>query len=474
MRIAVPVETAAAERRVALVPDSVARLVKAGHQVRVQRGAGAGAFHSDEAYVTAGAGLIDGSSIYEDTDLVAKVRAPSSEEAAALKPGTAVVALLQPASSTELFGKFAAGKVTAFALELVPRITRAQSMDVLSSQATIAGYKAVLLGAAELPKLLPMLTTAAGTLAPSKVFVIGAGVAGLQAIATARRLGASVSGFDIRAAAGKQVKSLGASFLSSEVVSQSAEDKGGYAKAQAEDERQRTLATIHQHIISQDMVITTAQIPNRAAPKLITEEMITAMKPGSVIVDIAADSGGNTTVTRPGETVHSNGVAILTPLNLASTEPVHASQMFSKNVETFINHIAKDGSMKVDLADEITKAMTITHNGELLRKHGRIMSQLEIIQLYVFILAAFVGYQVITRVPPLLHTPLMSATNAISGISLVGSLVAAGSDQGQVATILGFIAVTSATINVVGGFIITDRMLRMFKRTDRVPQGGKK
>jgi NAD(P) transhydrogenase subunit alpha len=368
MRIAVPVETAAAERRVALVPDSVARLVKAGHQVRVQRGAGAGAFHSDEAYASAGASLVDGSSIYEDTDLVAKVRAPSSDEAAALKPGTAIVALLQPAASAELFGKFAAGKVTAFAMELVPRITRAQSMDALSSQATIAGYKAVLLGAAELPKLLPMLTTAAGTLAPSKVFVIGAGVAGLQAIATARRLGASVSGFDIRAAAGEQVKSLGAAFLSSEVVSQSAEDKGGYAKAQAEDERQRTLETIHKHIVTQDMVITTAQIPNRPAPKLITNEMVAAMRPGSVIVDVAADTGGNTTLTKPGETVRSNGVAILAPLNLAATEPVHASQMFSKNIETFINHIAKDGALKVDLADEITKAMAVTHNGELLRK----------------------------------------------------------------------------------------------------------
>jgi len=368
MRIGVPVETAAAERRVALVPEGVARLVKAGHQVRVQRGAGAGAFHPDAEYQKAGATLVDGAAVFSDVDLVAKIRAPSVQEASALQSGTAVVALLQPAANAELFSSLVSRNVTAFALELVPRITRAQSMDVLSSQATIAGYKAVLLGAAELPKLLPMLTTAAGTLAPSKVFIIGAGVAGLQAIATARRLGASVSGFDIRAAAGEQVKSLGAAFLSSEVVSQSAEDKGGYAKAQAEDERQRTLDTIHKHIVSQDMVITTAQIPNRAAPKLITDEMVAAMKPGSVIVDIAADTGGNTTLTKPGETVHSNGVAIIAPLNLAATEPVHASQMFSKNVETFVNHIAKDGSMKVDLADEITKAMTITHNGELLRK----------------------------------------------------------------------------------------------------------
>src|SRR4051812_3958649 len=368
MRIAVPVETAAAERRVALVPESVARLVKAGHQVRVQRGAGAGAFHSDDAYSSAGASLVDSPAIFDDLDLLTKVRAPSPQEAAAIKPGTAVVALLQPAVNAELFSKFTASKVTAFAMELVPRITRAQSMDALSSQATIAGYKAVLLGASELPKLLPMLTTAAGTLAPSKVFVIGAGVAGLQAIATARRLGASVSGFDIRAAAGEQVKSLGASFLSSEVVSQSAEDKGGYAKAQAEDERQRTLDTIHKHIVSQDMVITTAQIPNRPAPKLITDEMVAAMRPGSVIVDIAADTGGNTALTKPGETVRSNGVTVIAPLNLAATEPVHASQMFSKNVETFINHIAREGSLKVDLADEITKAMAITHDGELLRK----------------------------------------------------------------------------------------------------------
>lgn len=368
MRIGVPVETAAGERRVALVPDSVARLVKAGHQVRVQRGAGAEAFHSDAAYSSAGASLVDAAAVFHDVELLTKVRAPSTQEASELKPGTAVVALLQPAVNADLFSQFTQNKVTAFAMELVPRITRAQSMDALSSQATIAGYKAVLLGAAELPKLLPMLTTAAGTLAPSKVFVIGAGVAGLQAIATARRLGASVSGFDIRAAAGEQVKSLGAAFLSSEVVSQAAEDKGGYAKAQGEDERQRTLETIHKHIVSQDMVITTAQIPNRPAPKLITDQMVAAMKPGSVIVDIAADTGGNTTLTKPGETVRMNGVAILAPLNLAATEPVHASQMFSKNIETFINHISKDGALKVDLADEITKAMTITHNGELLRK----------------------------------------------------------------------------------------------------------
>jgi NAD(P) transhydrogenase subunit alpha len=365
MRIAVPKETAAGERRVALVPEGVARLVKAKHEVRVERGAGLAAGFRDEAYEKAGAQLADGAAVWSDCGVVVKVRRPSAEEAARLRSGAVLIAMLQPAASADLLAQLAQRNATAFAMELVPRITRAQSMDVLSSQATVAGYKAVLLGAAELGKLLPMLTTAAGTLAPAKAFIIGAGVAGLQAIATARRLGAVVSAFDVRSAAAEQVKSLGAAFLHSEVVSAEAEEKSGYAKQQTADQAQRTLETIGGHIADQDLVITTAQIPNRPAPRLITKEMVESMKPGAVIVDLAADTGGNCELAKPGETVRAGEVVILAPLNLAASAPLHASQMFSKNVETFLSHLSKDGALQVDLNDEITGPMCVTHGGEL-------------------------------------------------------------------------------------------------------------
>jgi NAD(P) transhydrogenase subunit alpha len=250
--------------------------------------------------------------------------------------------------------------VRAFALELVPRITRAQSMDVLSSQSTVAGYKAVLVGAGALGKLLPMLTTAAGTIAPAKVFVIGAGVAGLQAIATARRLGAVVTAFDVRPAAKEQVESLGAKFVAGELVMATAEAAGGYARAQTEEEQARTREALAAHLREVDLVVTTAQIPGRAAPRLVTAEMVAGMRAGAVIVDLAAESGGNCELTRAGETVDANGVSIIGPVNIASTVPYHASQMLSRNVETFVKHLVKDGALVVDEADEITGAMLVT------------------------------------------------------------------------------------------------------------------
>lgn len=368
MRICVPSETAQNELRVALIPDAVARLVKDGHQVVVQSGAGNGAYFSDSAYETAGATIApSAAAAVKDAQVIAKVQRPNAAEVEMMPAGATLVSLMQPATATDIVSQLSARNMSVLALELVPRITRAQSMDVLSSQATVAGYKAVLMGASLLPRFLPMLTTAAGSITPAKVFIIGAGVAGLQAIATARRLGAVVSGFDVRPAAAEQVRSLGASFVATELVSAGAEDKGGYAKAQSEDEQARTLAAIGKHIVDQDMVITTAQIPGRAAPRLITAEMVNGMRPGSVIVDLAAETGGNCELTRLGETVESNGVRIVGASNLPATIPTHASQMFSRNMLTLLQHLSKEGELHIDPEDEITGAMLLTHAGAALR-----------------------------------------------------------------------------------------------------------
>jgi H+-translocating NAD(P) transhydrogenase subunit alpha len=360
VKVAVPRESAPGERRVALVPESVGRLTRSGASIWVQRGAGAEAYFSDEAYEAAGATLADDvGALYQDARVVARVQRPSPEEADRIPAGAVLVGLLQPFDSAALVERLSARGIHALALERVPRITRAQSMDVLSSQATVAGYKAVLLGAAALPKFLPMLTTAAGSIAPGKAFVIGAGVAGLQAIATARRLGAVVSGFDIRAAAAEQVLSLGATFVAMDAVSESAETKGGYAREQTQDEQQRTLSAIGGHIKDQDLVVTTALIPGRPAPKLITEEMVRSMKPGSVIVDLASEMGGNCELTQPGESILAHGVQILGPLNLPSTLPTHASQMYSRNMLTLLQHLIKEGELIFDPSDEITAAMLL-------------------------------------------------------------------------------------------------------------------
>ncbi len=335
--VTIPRETAPGERRVAVVPDGVRMLVKAGAHVRVERGAGLPASFADDAYAAAGAALIaDG---FRDAQVLVKIQRPSVAEIDAMPAGAVLISLQGTGPDAEALPTRLAGRgVTALALERVPRITRAQSMDVLSSQATVAGYKAVLLAAGELGKLFPMLTTAAGTLVPSRVFVIGAGVAGLQAIATARRLGAVVSAFDVRPAAREQVLSLGATFIAAETVTQSAEAAGGYARAQTDDEQQRTLAALAAHVPTVDVVITTAQVPGRAAPRLITRSMVESMRPGSVVVDLAAESGGNCEVTRAGETIDVNGVRVVGPVNIAATVPLHASQMFSRNVVALIEH----------------------------------------------------------------------------------------------------------------------------------------
>jgi H+-translocating NAD(P) transhydrogenase subunit alpha len=363
MRIAVLRESAAGEKRVALVPENVARLVKQGHEIRIERGAGTAAGFPDGAYEAAGAAVRDAREALDGAEVVAAVQRPSDAVAETLPAGALLVALLQPHANRPLLDRLAARGVNAMAMEQVPRTTRAQSMDALSSQATLAGYKAVLLGAGALPRILPMMTTAAGTLAPAKAFVVGAGVAGLQAIATARRLGAVVSAFDVRPVVKEQVQSLGAAFV--EVPAVAAEGAGGYAKELGATEQDRVLAAIAAHVKDMDLVITTAQIPGRPAPRLLSAEMVRSMRPGSVVVDLAAEAGGNCELTRAGETVLEAGVQVIGPVNLASTVPLHASQMYGRNVVTLLQHLAKEKQLTLDPQDEIAGAMLVVHGGKV-------------------------------------------------------------------------------------------------------------
>ena len=367
MRLGVLRETAPGERRVALVPATVQRLVKQQHEVVVQRDAGTAAFCPDAQYVEAGARLVDSAAaVAEATDVILKVQRPSAEEIGLLRAGTVLVSLFAPHQAAEALAALAARKVTALALELVPRTTKAQTMDILSSQATVAGYQAVLIGATRMGRLLPMLTTAAGTITPARAFIIGAGVAGLQAIATARRLGAVVSAFDVRPVVKEQVQSLGASFVEIEAA---AEGAGGYAKELDEEQQRKVLAAIGQHLREMDLVVTTAAIPGKPAPRLITREMVAGMRPGSVIVDLAADSGGNCELTVPGQDVVAGGVTILGPSNLPATVPYHASFMFSRNLQSLLEHAQKDGAFVVNLEDPILGPMCVTHDGAV--RYGR-------------------------------------------------------------------------------------------------------
>jgi NAD(P) transhydrogenase subunit alpha len=297
-------------------------------------------------------------------DVIVKVRPPSTAEVDRLDAGTTLVSFLQPRRDAETIKQLAARGATAISMDLVPRISRAQEMDALSSQATVAGYKAVLLGATHLGRFLPMLTTAAGTIPPAKVLVLGVGVAGLQAIATARRLGARVSAFDVRPAVREQVESLGATFIAAEAMTQEAEAATGYATALGDEAHRRELEAIGRHVGEMDLVISTALIPNQPAPLLLTKEMVRDMRPGSVIVDLAAEAGGNCALTSPGQMVEADGVTIIGPLNLASTVPQHASQMYSRNVLRLLQHLLKGGKLRIDLSDEITGAMVATHQGE--------------------------------------------------------------------------------------------------------------
>jgi len=365
MKVGVPKETAPNERRVALVPDTVAKLVKVGLEVLVERGAGEAASFADEAYRAAGATVVaTAGQVFGQSDVILKMQPPSIDEVRLCREGAALVAVFQPSAERDVVAQLAARTVTAFSLALLPRITRAQPMDMLSSQATVAGYKAVLLAAATTGRFFPMLVTAAGTLPPARVLVLGAGVAGLQAIATARRLGAVVSAFDVRPAVKEQVESLGARFLEMQIGEQ-AEAAGGYAKELSEETHRRELAFIAQQVRDADIVITTAAIPGKRAPILVTADAVRGMKPGSVIVDLAVETGGNCELTEPGTEVIRNGVLVLGPLNLPSTLPYHASQMYARNVSSFLLHITKDGALRLDFEDEITRDTCVTHAGEV-------------------------------------------------------------------------------------------------------------
>jgi H+-translocating NAD(P) transhydrogenase subunit alpha len=363
MRVAVPRETAPGERRVALVPETVSRLRDAGFEIRVERGAGAEAGFPDEEYAEAGAELVEAGSLLAGADAVVCVASPQPDVVSELATGTVVIGFLQPLTDSEGIARLRERGVTAFAMESIPRITRAQPMDALSSQATISGYKAVLLAADRVPKLFPMLMTAAGTIAPVRALVIGAGVAGLQAIATARRLGAVVAGFDVRAAVKEQVESLGASFLDLGVRAE--ETAGGYATELTPEQQAEQQAALEERIPDFDVVITTAAVPGRPAPKLIPASAVERMRPGSVIVDLAAETGGNCELTRPGEVVEhvlsgGGGVAIIGTTNLASSMAFHASQLYSRNVSALLQHLAPSGELALDWEDEITAGACVT------------------------------------------------------------------------------------------------------------------
>ena len=364
MKVGVAKESAPGETRVAVVPDTARRLAGEGVDVLVELGAGEAATFSDAAYEEAGAAVVATDELYGAADLVCKVRKPSGDEVARLREGQALVALLQPLTDRELLEQLARQGVTAFSMDSIPRVTRAQPMDALSSQSTVSGYKAALLAAEHLGKFFPMLTTAAGTIPPAKVLVLGAGVAGLQAIATARRLGAVVSAFDVRPVVKEQVESLGATFLELDV--EGAEGVGGYAVALAEDQHAREQELIARHAAESDAVVTTALVPGRPAPELITEEGVRGMRAGSVIVDLAAEAGGNCAVTQPGETIVFDGVTIVGLTNVPATMPVHASQMYSRNVQAFLSLLVQDGELRLDFEDEIVRGTCVAHGGRVM------------------------------------------------------------------------------------------------------------
>ncbi|HET6761438.1 MAG TPA: Re/Si-specific NAD(P)(+) transhydrogenase subunit alpha [Gemmatimonadaceae bacterium] len=371
MLIGVPREIATGERRVALVPETVSQLTRAGHRVVVERGAGMRAGFTDEAYRTAGCDLADSAGdIYSTAQMILKVQRPGRDEAGEaeldqMTEGSILIGLLQPSGDPALFQQLAERGIIALSMELVPRTTRAQMMDALSSQSTVAGYKAVLLAANALQKFFPMLMTAAGTVRPARVLVIGAGVAGLQAIATARRIGAVVEAFDTRPVVKEQVQSLGATFVELDLHGQDAQDAGGYARELSKDHIRREKELIHKRALQTDVIITTALVPGKPAPMLVDAETVAAMRPGSVIVDLAGEQGGNCELSVPGETVVRHDVTIIAPLHISSDLAFHASQMYAKNVAALVTLLAPRGELNLNLDDDIISAVCVTADGDI-------------------------------------------------------------------------------------------------------------
>ena len=369
MNIVVLRETQVGEARVALMPESIKKLVALKVSVHIESGAGLNAARTDDDFREAGAEVsTDRNSLLASADVLAAVNRPPQEDLERLKTGTVVIGFLRPLDEPLAMLPAATRGLTTFSVELIPRITRAQAMDALSSMATVAGYKAVVIGAAQIPRMFPLLMTAAGTVPPARVLVLGAGVAGLQAIATARRLGAVVEGYDVRAAAGEQVKSLGATFLEVDLGGIKTEDAGGYAVELSDEAMNRGRALIAEHAKTADVIVTTAQVPGRRAPLLITEEAVNGMKRGSVVIDLAGATGGNCALSKADETVELNGITILAPTNLAATVPVHASQLYSRNVTAFLSLLIKDGQLQIDMNDDVVGPSCVTHQGQVVNK----------------------------------------------------------------------------------------------------------
>jgi NAD(P) transhydrogenase subunit alpha len=382
MLVAVPKESFPGETRVALIPSAIAPLKKAGLEVAVEAGAGAAALHADAEYEAQGARIEpDRTVLLGQADIVLMVRGPGDfveypeADLAAMKKGAAILAFLDPLGQPKLMQQLAARGLTLFSMELMPRITRAQSMDALSSMASVSGYKAAIMGADHAPTMFPMMMTAAGTIRPTKVFVLGAGVAGLQAIATAKRLGGVVEGYDIRTEVREQIESLGARFVEIKVDVETKTGAGGYAAQQSKEYYERQQELLGQHLAGVDVIITTAAVPGRKAPVLITEKMVQGLHPGTVVVDLAAERGGNCAVTEPGQLVEYRGVKILGPVNVPAQVPAHASQMYSRNIQTFLSHLVKEGRLQYDLEDEITAGTLVAHQGKI--THPRVAQALE-------------------------------------------------------------------------------------------------
>ena len=520
MRIGVPKEIHRGERRVAATPDSVKELIKLGFTVTVESGAGDAAHFTDENYREAGAEVVtDVRALWRDADLVTKVRPPAAgangaHEVELLREGGHLISFLWPAQNAELLTRLAARRATVLAMDAVPRISRAQKLDALSSMANIAGYRAVIEAANHFPRFFTGQVTAAGKVPPAKVLVIGAGVAGLAAIGAATGLGAIVRAFDTRPEVRDQVKSMGGEFLTVDIEEEGA-GQGGYAKVMSEAFIRAEMALFAEQAREVDIIITTALVPGRPAPKLITEEMVKSMARGSVIVDLAAEQGGNCALTVPGEVVVSHGVTIIGYTDLPSRLPAQSSRLYATNIRHLIAELtpAKDGTLVVNMDDEVIRGATVVKEGIVTwpppapvavapaRKPvaatpvvntavaaqkdpapgrgsaialvlgtavvlgiGYVAPPAFLTHFTVFVLACFIGYKVVWSVTPSLHTPLMSVTNAISGIIVIGALLQASGPGTSLVTILAFIAILISTINIAGGFLVTQRMLKLFRK----------